>query len=170
MTTRIPFSRRPRTRVCASGGFTLVELLVAMVIAGILLAIAIPGYNGYVRQGRRTDAKSALLDMASMEERYFSMNNIYSQLTTDLGYTGPCPVMTAACPVTVGSGYYQVSISQFTPATLPTAASPGGTPATYTLQAVPVPTGDQAKDTACTSFTLTSQGVQSSAPAGGSCW
>jgi type IV pilus assembly protein PilE len=163
MTTRIPFSRRPRTRVCASGGFTLVELLVAMVIAGILLAIAIPGYNGYVRQGRRTDAKSALLDMASMEERYFSMQNIYSQLTTDLGYTG-------AWPVTVGSGYYQVSISQFTPATLPTAASPGGTPATYTLQAVPVPTGDQAKDTACTSFTLTSQGVQSSTPAGGSCW
>src|ERR1019366_5336510 len=104
-----------------------------MVIAGILLAIAIPGYNGYVRQGRRTDAKSALLDMASMEERYFSMQNIYSQLTTDLGYTG-------AWPVTVGSGYYQVSISQFTPATLPTAASPGGTPATYTLQAVPVPT------------------------------
>jgi type IV pilus assembly protein PilE len=161
MTTRIPFSRRPRTRVSAPGGFTLVELLVAMVIAGILLAIAIPGYNGYIRKGHRTDAKTALLDMASMEERYFSTQNIYSQLTTDLGYTG-------AWPVTVGSGYYQVSITQFTAATAPTAALPGGTPASYTLQALPI--GDQVNDTACTSFTLTSQGVQSSTPAGGSCW
>jgi type IV pilus assembly protein PilE len=157
--------RRPcvvqRPPILGSRGFTIIELVIAMLIVSVLLSIAMPGYHSYVRQGRRTDAKSALLDMASLEERYFSVNNVYTQQTTDLGYTG-------TWPVTVGSGYYQVSITQFTPATPPSSTSPGGTPASYTLQALPI--NDQLKDTACTSFSLTSGGVQSSTPAGSSCW
>jgi len=54
---RSGLERRPALR-----GFTLIELVVTMVIIAILAAIAIPSYTSYVRKGRRTDAKSALLD------------------------------------------------------------------------------------------------------------
>ena len=60
-------ARAPRDR-----GFTLVELIVAMVILATLTAIAIPSYSIYVLKSHRTEAKSALLDLASLEERYFS--------------------------------------------------------------------------------------------------
>jgi type IV pilus assembly protein PilE len=164
MNTRKQFpAEHSRARV--SRGFTLIELVVAMVIAAVLAAIAIPSYSNYVRKGRRTDAKSALLDMASLEERYFTTNNVYSQNPADLGYPG-YPV---GGPIPVGN-YYQVTIpaADFLAATVPSATSLAGTPASYWLVATPV--GDQVNDTACTSFTVTSAGVQSSTPAGGSCW
>jgi type IV pilus assembly protein PilE len=147
-------------RNSSQSGFTLIELVVAMVVAAVLAAIAVPSYLSYTRQSRRTEAKSALLDMASLEERYYSTNNVYSGLTTDLGYTG-------AWPVTVGSGYYQIQTPTIQAAVVPTALIPAGTPATYTLVAVPV--GDQTND-ACQSFTITSGGVQTSTPAGVTCW
>jgi type IV pilus assembly protein PilE len=137
-----------------SSGFTLVELIVAMVIAAILAAVAIPAYSNYVRKARRTDAKTALLDMASLEERYFSVNNSYSITATDLGYT--------AYPVTVGSGYY--TIAQPTVVAATTAAA-----ATFSLTATA--TGDQTKDTQCQTFTLTSAGSQTALPdTPGTCW
>src|ERR1700722_14663380 len=69
-------------------GFTLVELIVAMVIAAILAAVAIPAYSNYVRKARRTEVKTALLDLASLEERYFSVNNSYTTSAAALGYAG----------------------------------------------------------------------------------
>ena len=73
-------------------GFTLVELMVVVVIATILLSIAVPSYMSQVRQSRRTEAKTAVLDLASREERYFSTNgSIYSVTPADLGYVGPLP-------------------------------------------------------------------------------
>jgi type IV pilus assembly protein PilE len=140
-----------------SAGFTLVELIIAMVIAAILAAIAIPAYSSYVRKARRTDAKSALLDLASLEERYFSVNNSYTTDSASLGYPGG-----NNWPYAVGSGYY--TISQPTVAVATAAAA-----ATYTLQANA--TGDQTKDTLCTTFTLTSAGLQTSTDTtNNSCW
>jgi len=139
-----------------SSGFSMIELVVAMVITAILAAIAIPAYSNYVRQSRRTDAKTALLDMASLEERYFSVNNTYSANPADLGY--------AAYPATVGSGYYTVAAPVVVAAT--TTA-----PATFTLTANVIATTDQAKDTQCQQFQLTSAGLQTATPdPNGSCW
>jgi len=144
-------------------GFTLIELIVAMVVASILVAIAIPAYSSFVRKGRRTDAKTALLDLASLEERYFSTTNTYSANASDLGYGA------AAWPVTVGSGYYQIAQPTVVAAVAPTAASPAGTPASFSLTATAI--GDQANDTDCATFTVTSAGVQSASPnASGNCW
>lgn len=146
-----------------SRGFTLIELVVALVIAAVLAAIAVPSYLNYSRQSRRTEAKTALLDMASLEERYFSVNNVYSPNTTDLGYTG-------VWPVTVGSGYYQIQAPVITPAAAPTALLPAGTPASYTLTAIAI--GDQTNDAQCQQFTLTSSGVQGAVPGANAftCW
>jgi len=134
-------------------GYTLVELVVAMVIAAVLAAIAIPAYSNYVLQSHRTDAKTALLDLASLEERYFSVNNTYTAVATNVGYT--------AFPQTVGSGYYQVSVAVTAPST--------GTLATYTLTATAI--GYQTKDTTCSWLSLTNAGVQTSSDTvNNSCW
>jgi type IV pilus assembly protein PilE len=157
--------RRARRTVL---GFTLIELLVAMVIAAILISIAIPSYINYTRKARRTDAKSALLNMASLEERYFSANNKYSTTATDLGYS--------AFPVSLSSGStadYTIATPTTTAATAPTATAPGGTPATYSITATAV--GDQVNDVACASFTVTSAGARTATMSGGTdntsaCW
>ncbi|MGA2842497.1 MAG: type IV pilin protein [Steroidobacteraceae bacterium] len=137
-----------------SAGFSLIELAVAMVIVAIIAAIAIPSYSNYALQSHRTDAKTALLDLASLEERYYSVNNTYTLTPANLGYT--------AFPQTVGSGYYQVNVTNVNPPAL-------NTPATYTLTATAI--GTQTKDTLCTSFTLNQQGVQTSSDTvNNSCW
>jgi type IV pilus assembly protein PilE len=143
-------------------GVTLLELIVTMVIVTILASIAIPSYSIFIRKSRRTDAKTALLDMASLEERFFSVNNAYSVAATDLGY--------AAFPTLVGSGYYTVSAPVVTPAVAPTAALPSGTPATYILTAVPTAGTDQVNDTACLNFILTSAGAKSNSGPDLTCW
>jgi type IV pilus assembly protein PilE len=132
-------------------GFSLVELVVTMVIASILAAIAIPAYSNYVRKARRADAKSALLDLASLEERYYSTQNAYTAVAGNVGY--------AAFPATVGNGgYYQIAAPTVAAAVAPTATTPG-TPATYTI--VATAQADQLNDTQCRTFTVTSGGAQS---------
>jgi type IV pilus assembly protein PilE len=145
-------------------GFTLIELIVALVIAAVLAAIAVPSYLDYTRKSHRTEAKTALLDIAGLEERYYSVNNVYSQTTTDLGYTGNWPV-------TIGSGYYQLSTDPagFVAATPPTANNPAGTPATFRLIATAI--GDQVNDTQCLTFTIDSTGSQGATPGTvATCW
>jgi len=154
-----------------AGGFTLVELAVTMVIAAILAAVAIPAYSNYVRKAHRAEAKSTLLDLASLEERYYTTNNNYTKTASDLGYSGT-GTTTAGGTFTVGSGYYTVVLDK-TDAAAPTTALPGGTPATYTITATAV--GNQLKDTSCKTFTVSSAGVQSAADAASAvntanCW
>src|SRR5437016_7599183 len=65
---------RSAYRPTRAAGFTLVELMVVVAIATILFAIAVPSYITYVRQSRRTEARTAVLDLAGREERFFSTN------------------------------------------------------------------------------------------------
>jgi type IV pilus assembly protein PilE len=153
----------PRVPRSHGSGFTLVELLVTMVILSIIMAVAIPSYQSFIQKSRRTDAKSALLDLASLEERYFSVNNVYTNVPSNLGYSG-------ALGFTVGSGYYQISQINVTAAVAPTTAIPGGTPASFSIVAIPAAGSPQASDTACTSFTVTSGGGQTSTGTGTTCW
>ncbi len=67
-----------RTAVAHAAGFTLIELMVVVVVVSLLAAIAYPGYQQYVKRGRRADAKAALSEMAQFMERYYSENNSYS--------------------------------------------------------------------------------------------
>jgi type IV pilus assembly protein PilE len=152
-------------RVRRQRGFTLIELMIAVVIASILAAIAIPSYSSYIMRSRRTEAKSALLNLASLEERFFSTNNTYSSTPSDLGYA-----TTAVVPFQVGSGYYNITALTVTPPVAPVSATSAGTPATYTITAGPVAGNTQANDSGCTSFTISSGGVQTSTGSSTTCW
>jgi type IV pilus assembly protein PilE len=146
-------------------GFTLIELMVVVVIATILLGIAVPSYMAQIRKSRRTDAKTALLELAGREERFLSTNgSTYSALPADMGYT--------AFPQLIGSGYYTLQA----PVVCNVGPCAGGLPApSSTLTALPVAGSSQAQDFTCQSFTVDSTGRQAAVDGGGAnqtpvCW
>ncbi len=163
MTSRIGH----RTRSCS--GFTLVELVVVMAITAILAAIAVASYTNSVQKSRRTEAKTALLDLAGREESYFSMNNSYASDWSLLGYAAAATPSTTA--LTVGNGYY--TVVGCVPAG--NGPCPGGGPAAPSFQMVATPVGTQVNDTACQVFIVDSAGNQSSTDGSGNdststCW
>jgi type IV pilus assembly protein PilE len=151
--------RKPAT--VRSAGFTLIELMVVVLIVTILTVIAVPSYLRQTLKSHRTEAKSILMDMAGREERFMATNGVYSSTATDLGFPS------GSWPQTVGSGYYQVSVTNVAAAT-PSTSTTAAIPATFTVTATAI--NSQTKDTQCTSFTLTQQGIQTSAPATTGCW
>lgn len=72
-------------------GFTLVELMIAVAIVGILAAIAYPSYLEQVRRGQRTDATAALLDLAQRLERFRTVNGTYDMPRGAGGLVGASP-------------------------------------------------------------------------------
>jgi type IV pilus assembly protein PilE len=141
------FSRRRATQ----GGFTLIELMIAVAIVGILVRLAYPAYTKSVMKSRRADAKTALLDLAAREERYLATANTYTQTATALGYPAGSTI-TPASPMNVITGstaYYQMSV-----------AYAAAQPASFVATATPV--GVQlTADTQCGSFKLDNTGAQS---------
>lgn len=59
-------------------GFTLIELMIAVAVVGILSAIAYPSYQSYVVSSRRADAMSTLEQAAGTMERFFTINGNYN--------------------------------------------------------------------------------------------
>jgi type IV pilus assembly protein PilE len=147
-----------------SRGFTLIELMVAVAVTAILATVAVTSYSSFVLRAHRTEAKTALLDMASLEERYLSTSATgYSSNPTDLGYPN-------VFPIAFGSGYYQIKAADFV-VNLPVVNT--STPGSFSITATA--TGNQVNDTACAKFTVTSAGARTALSQAGTdntttCW
>ena len=159
-------SKPLESRKQASFGFTLIELMVTVAIVSILATIAVTSYSRQVQKSRRTEAKSALLDLAGREERLFSTTNAYSNVEAYLGYAASGTTVMTAMPF--GNGYYTLT------AVTPDTVNQPGVTNSYLLTAIPVAGTSQANDTLCGSFTVNQLGVQgvtgTAAATPGTCW
>ena len=107
-----------RTTDRATRGFTLIEVMMAVAIVGILAAVAFPSYRDYITRGQLTDATNGLATLRAQMERHFQDNRTYATAGT---FVTPC-ASTDAAPRTFGP--FVVSC-----ATTPTATN-------FSLQAV----------------------------------
>lgn len=82
----VPSGRLPR-------GFTLIELMIAVAIVAILMAVAYPSYRDYVLRGQLVDATTGLATVRANMERHFLDNRTYQTSGT---FVTPCQTVDAA--------------------------------------------------------------------------
>ncbi|HEV6967082.1 MULTISPECIES: type IV pilin protein [Roseateles] len=113
-------------------GFTLIELMVAVVVAGILAAVAYPVYTSALQRSRRADAMAVLTAIVQAQERYRSNHSSYAEQVGDDGL---------GIDVSKIAKYYTVSL-----------AGAGSTPSFvtgYVVTASAIASGPQSRDTQC---------------------
>lgn len=128
-------------------GVTLMELLIVVVIISILTAIAYPSYQQFIAKAKRNEAKACLLQIATLQERFYLSNNTYTADMTNLGFG-------AAGNVLTDSGAYVCSV---------TVANANTFAAVATYQKADAELGK------CATFTIDGSGVKSSTP-NNDCW
>lgn len=67
-------------------GFTLTELLVALVIVGILVLIAYPNLMPLISSAKSTEAKLQLEHLHNLQKSHFFMHSKYSIELGDIGF------------------------------------------------------------------------------------
>lgn len=122
----------PRSR--RQGGFTLIELMIAVAIVSVLVMVAFPAYQDSVRKGRRSEAFSALTTLQQAQER--SRGN-FPTYCPNLASAPTLSVCGLNMPATTGNGNYQIELS----------TSPAPDAVSYTATATAQ--GGQAADTRC---------------------
>jgi len=134
----------PRARSGAAG-FTLIEIMIAVVIAALLLAIAVPSYREQTRRGYRSLATAGLMDRAARLERCAALDPTTGFLATNAA----CPTFPSNVTDEAGAALWAITFPNRTD------------PTTYTLQARPVANTPAAGDTVCAVIQLTQAGVRS---------
>lgn len=124
-------------------GITLIELMIVVIVVGILAAVAYPNYRDYAARGKRNEAKAALLQIATNQERWYLNTNTYTNNLDDVGVAA-----------ITGSKSYAIAIN---------AADANNFTATATYQRTDAEAGR------CLTFTIDGRGQRTSAP-DPDCW
>jgi len=142
----MPTVSQPNFRA-AMRGITLTELMIVVVIVGILATVAYPNYRQYAARAKRNEAKAALLQIATNQERFYLQNNSYTTDMRNLGFA-------LATNNPSETGTYVVAV---------TAADANTFSAVATYQNADDEAGK------CATFTINGAGARSSTPAT-DCW
>jgi type IV pilus assembly protein PilE len=116
----------------AAAGFTLIEMMIVVSIAGILSSIAYPSFTGQLQKVRRTDAVVAAMQVQWAQERWRSNNPAYGSLA-QIGVNAASP-----------AGHYTLQVI-------------GPDASRYEVLATAI--GAQARDTNCAFLKLSMEGA-----------
>ncbi len=133
---RIPRSQK------LSRGFSLIELMIAVAIVSILVAVAYPAYNSYIDRGHRAAAQAVMMDIVNKQQQYLLDRRAYTDDVSDLGIAIPADV----------SSRYTITIE-----------ADNDAPPTFTVSAAPA--GVQSDDK-CGTMTIDNASVKSPSD----CW
>lgn len=122
------------------------ELLLVVVIIGILATVAYPNYREFAARAKRTEARAALLKIATNQERFYLQNNTFTSDLTVLGFN--------ADPYTTDSDTYLVRITS-------------ANPSNFTAVADYIPVDNEASK--CNIFSIDGRGQKTSSP-DTDCW
>ena len=128
-------------------GITLLELMIVVLVLSLLVGIGVPNYLEFSTRAKRAEARAALLQIATNQEREYLQNNEYTDDMRRLGFTE------ADCN-TSGSGAYSICID---------AADAN----TFTATATWILGGNEAER--CGTLQIDGRGVKSSTP-DTDCW
>ncbi len=126
--TPSPFQHCQARRSKVSG-FTLIELATAILVLGILAAIAYPSYSSSIQKSRRGDAIAVLTAITQAQERYRMSHAAYAGDTSTLGID-----------VAKISKHYEISIS---------GDALGGLTNVFLITATPLASSPQSNDLRC---------------------
>jgi type IV pilus assembly protein PilE len=112
-------------------GFTLIELMIAVSVAGILSSIALPSFEGALQRSRRADVLVSMMQIQMAQERYRSNATTYGSLA-DIGM-----------PTLSPAKHYALQ---------------AGATGTDAYDALATASGTQARDTACRYMKLSAVG------------
>ena len=115
-----------------SAGFTLIEMMIAVGVVGVLSSIAYPSFMGQVQKVRRTDAVVAAMQVQWAQERWRSNNMAYGSLA-QIGVHSTSP-----------AGHYTLQVNG---------------PSATGYEVLATATGAQARDANCAFLKLGVQGA-----------
>lgn len=115
-----------------SAGFTLLEVMIATSVSGVLASIAYPSVSGVLLKARRSEALVAMMQIQQAEERWRSNSSRYGSLA-EIGHAATAP-----------GGHYNLAVTD---------------PAADGYAVVAQATGAQAGDRACRYMKLTVDGA-----------
>jgi len=148
---------RPQPR--RASGFTLSEILTALVVVVVLGATAVPMWRTHLLRVRRTDASAALIAVQVAQDKFFGRNARYAD-GAQLNASAPGGL---ALKDTSEHGFYKIELH----------ASPDGLG--YSATARVLPQEGQAQDARCVELSIDQIGTRRAMDSEGSdrsgdCW
>ena len=137
-------------------GFTLLELMIVVAIIGIIAAIALPSYMESVNRGQRSEATIALTELATVQERFFTLNGSYADSFNKLGAKYTADADNDDNVFQTETGLYEIILGN--PAGCSETVSGVTRYSCFLFTAKPVSGEAQVDDTDCASLTMDQAG------------